>query len=234
MLPRIAATGWKFACSPNSPARRRPFNLDKPPPRPKKKTFIWNHALTMDPCNHPSHFFHHGQFLSYGLGPAPQPVFFPEFAYCSTTIHHNIRVPVPYDWVEDVFPRSADPEWEEKVDERLLWRGSNTGMYHSRTSRWRHSHRIFLVEHANELHGTLKVLSPNKTKHEKVGEPLEVRKARINPAAMDIAFGGQPLACSDEVCDVLEDTYPWRKRQSLKEAGRYKYVLDVRIALYVL
>jgi len=49
---------------------------------------------------------------------------------------------------------------------------------------------------------------------------------------MDIAFGGQPLACSDEVCDVLEETYPWRKRQSFKEAGRYKNVLDVHIALY--
>lgn len=134
--------------------------------------------------------------------------------------------------MEDIYPRSADPEWDEKVDERLLWRGSNTGMYHSETSRWRRSHRIFLVERTNDLHGILKVLSPNKTKDEQVGEPLEVRKARINPAAMDIAFGGQPLACSDDVCDVLEEIYPWRKRQSLNEAGRYKYVLDVRIALY--
>jgi len=230
-LPRIAATGWKFACSPNSPARRRPFDLDKPPPSPKKKTFIWDHALTMDPCNHPSHFFHHGQFLSHDMGPAPQPFPSPEFAYCSTTIHHNIRIPIPYGWLEDIYPRSDDPEWDEKVDERLLWRGSNTGMYHSETSRWRNSHRNFLVELANDLYGTLGVLSPNKTNHEKVGQPLEVRKARINPAAMDVAFGGLPLACSDKLCDVLEEIYPWRRRQTLKEAGRYKYVMDVRAAL---
>jgi hypothetical protein len=89
------------------------------------------------------------------------------------------------------------------------------------------------VEHANDLQGTLKLLSPNKTKNEKVGEPLEIRKARVNPAVMDIAFGGQPTACSDEVCDLLEKIYLWRDRQSIKEAGNYKYVMDVRIATYI-
>ena len=231
-LPKITSIGWISACSPNSPARQRPINLNKPPPSPRKKTFIWNHALTMDPCNHPDHFFHHGQFLSHNMGPSPQHALHPEFTYCSTTIHHNIRIPVPYGWLEDIYPRSDDPEWDEKVDERLLWRGSNTGMYHSKTSRWRHSHRNFLVEQANDLQGTLKLLSPNKTKNEKVGAPLEVRKARVNPAAMDIAFGGHPMSCSDEVCDLVEKIYPWRDRQSIKEAGSYKYVMDVRVSPY--
>ena len=231
-LPKITSIGWISACSPNSPARQRPINLDKPPPRPRKKTFIWNHALTMDPCNHPDHFFHHGQFLSHNMGPSPQHALHPEFSYCSTTIHHNIRIPVPYGWLEDILPRSNDPEWDEKFDERLLWRGSNTGMYHSKTSRWRHSHRNVLVEHANDLQGSLKLLSPNKTKHEKVGEPLEIRKARVNPAVMDIAFGGRPTACSDEICDLVQTIYPWRERQSIKEAGGYKYVIDVRLAPY--
>jgi hypothetical protein len=88
------------------------------------------------------------------------------------------------------------------------------------------------VEQANDLQGTLKLLSPNKTKNEKVGAPLEVRKARVNPAAMDIGFSGQPMACSDAVCDLLEKIYPWRDRQSIKEAGSYKYVMDVRVPLY--
>ena len=176
MLPRIAATGWKFACSPNSPVgpsiSTNHLQGQRRKPSYGTTRLRWIHVTIQ------ATFFHHGQFLSYGLGPAPQPVFSPEFAYCSTTIHHNIRIPVPYDWVEDVFSRSADPEWDEKVDERLLWRGSNTGMYHSRTSRWRHSHRTFLVERANELHGTLKVLSPNKTKHEKRKSRRAVRGSK--------------------------------------------------------
>ncbi|KAF9481733.1 hypothetical protein BDN70DRAFT_830395 [Pholiota conissans] len=226
-LPKINSIGWVSACPPDSPARQMKINLDEPPPRPTKKTFIYDHVATMDPCNHPDHFFHHGQFLSHNLGPSPQRALFPEFSYCSTTIHHNIRIPVPYGWVEDIYPRTNDPEWDDKVDERLLWRGSNTGMYHSATSRWEHSHRDFFVWHANELEGTLKVLQPNKTRNEKVGEPRELRKARVNPALMDVAFAGNAIGCSPAVCDLLEDKYPFRERQSIAQAGNYKYVMDV-------
>ncbi|KAF8960655.1 glycosyl transferase family 90-domain-containing protein [Flammula alnicola] len=214
-LPKIHSIGWVSACSPNSLARRKTINLDSPPPRPAKKTFIWDHGLTMDPCNHPDLFYHHGQFLSHNMGPSPQKVLVPEFSYCSSTIHHNIRIPVPYGWVDDISPRSDDPEWDQYR------------MFHSKTSRWQHSHRDFLVSYTNDLEGTIKVLPPNKARNEKIGEPHEVRKARINPAVMDIAFGGQPIACSPDVCDLLEEIYPFRERQSIKEAGNYKYVIDV-------
>ncbi|KAF8908170.1 glycosyl transferase family 90-domain-containing protein [Gymnopilus junonius] len=226
-LPRMNSIGWVSACSPNSPARRKPINLDSPPPRPSKKTFIWDHVQTMDPCNHPDHLFHHGQFLSHNMGPTPQSVMVPEFSYCSTTIHHNIRIPTPYGWTEDIYPRVDDPEWDVKVDERLLWRGSITGMYHSRTSRWRHSHREFLVGFTNEIEGTIQALPPNRTRSERLGGLREIRKARINPAVMDIAFAGDPHSCDPEICDLLLDVFPWRGRQSIKEAGNYKYVIDV-------
>ena len=144
-----------------------------------------------------------------------------------TTIHHNIRIPTPYGWTEDIYPRSDDPDFDDKVDERLLWRGSITGMYHNRKSRWQNSHRERLVGLANELEGTVQVLPPNRTRSEKIGELREIRKARINPAVMDIAFAGEPSACDREVCDLLWDIFPWRGRQSIKEAGSYKYVFDV-------
>ncbi|KAF8154717.1 glycosyl transferase family 90-domain-containing protein [Crassisporium funariophilum] len=226
-LPKINPIGWVSACSPASVARRKPVDLDNPPPRPTKKTFIWEHQNSMDPCRHPDHFHHHGQFLSHNNGPTPQHALVPEFSYCSTTIHHNIRIPVPYGWVEDIYPRSIDPEWDDKVDERLMWRGRNTGMYHSKKSRWHHSHRDFLVGFANELEGTINVLPPNRTRSEKVGDLREIRKARINPAVMDITFAGNPIACSPEVCELLEDLFPWRDIQSAADAGKYKYVIDV-------
>ena len=179
----------------------------------------------MDPCLHPSHFHYHGQFLSHNLGPSPQHAMVPEFSYCSTTLHHNIRIPVPYEWVEDI-PQGDDPPFNDKHDERLLWRGSNTGMFHGPKTRWQASHRDFLVGYTNELEGTLKVLEPNRTRTQPVGEPRQVRKAHINPALMDIAFAGQPIACAQPTCDLLEKMYPFRERQSIREAGNYKYVMD--------
>ncbi len=105
-------------------------------------------------------------------------------------------------------------------------------MFHSSTSRWEHSHRDFLVSYTNDLEGTISVLEPNKTRMEKVGEPREIRKARVNPAVMDIAFGGEPLACSASTCGLLKEIYPFRERQSIREAGNYKYIIDVRCSVY--
>ena len=181
----------------------------------------------MDPCDHPDHFYHHGQFLSHEMGPWPQHVMVPEFSYCSTLLHHNIRFPVPYGWIDDIFPRTDDPEWEERLDERLLWRGSNTGMFHNSKSRWRNSHRDFLVSFTNDFWGTLEVLPPNRTKTEKIGELKEFKKANINAALMDVAFSGKPIACSQSTCPLLEQLYPWRPMMSIGVAGDYKYVLDV-------
>jgi hypothetical protein len=226
-LPKPANLGWISACAPNSPARRKPLNLDSPPLRPETKTLISNHLQSMDPCNNPHLFYHHGQFLSHNEGPSPQPVLVPEFAYCSTTLHHNIRIPVPYLWVEDIYPRSFDPEWDDKFDERLLWRGSNTGIFHSEKSRWKDSQRDFLVEFANDYRGMLDVLPPDRARNEMMVDVREMLKSRINPAVMDVAFAGKPILCESDMCEILEEDYQWRERQSNREAGNYKYVIDV-------
>ncbi|KAF8634774.1 hypothetical protein AX15_000731 [Amanita polypyramis BW_CC] len=226
-MPEIIRLGWRSACSPSSPARRKQFDLDSPPPRPEKKTFIHNHVLSMDPCLHPDHLHHHGQFLSHNEGPTPQHTMVPEFSYCSTTIHHNIRIPTPYGWVEDIKPRSHDPDWDDKQDERLLWRGRNTGMFHDKKTRWQGSHRDFLVQYANDLNGTLSILRSTRNRTEQVGVPQEYRKSRLNPAIMDITFADKPIACSPATCELLSEIYPWRERQSIKQAGNYKYIIDV-------
>jgi len=44
---------------------------------------------------------------------------------------------------------------------------------------------------------------------------------------MDIAFAGKPGQCEVEVCKEMEERWEWRRRMSVKEVGRYKYVLDV-------
>ncbi|KAJ7472379.1 glycosyl transferase family 90-domain-containing protein [Mycena galericulata] len=227
-FPGIDTTGWVSACAPESPARNESIDLnDAPPPKTTRKIFIHNHNVAMDPCKHPRHFFHHGQFLSYEKGPTPQHEMVPEFSYCSSHIHHNIRIPTPYGWVEDILPRSDDPHWDDKPDERFLWRGSSTGMMHSGTTRWQESHRIRLLRIANELKGTMSILSPFKSRSEPVGEAIQVRKSRLNPGIMDVAFAGDPIMCDPETCAYLQKVFPWRRRQSVAEAGDYKYVIDV-------
>jgi len=145
--------GWGASCAPNSPDRipysqdlpqlsdimllkhkslaaqfpafRNTFSKGRPPP----KTFIHNHRMTMDPCIHPAHFLMHGQFLSYGTGPNPKRSLVPVFTYSPSAIHDDITVALPNNWVEDV-PREVDPPFLEKPDDRLHWRGRNTGIWH--------------------------------------------------------------------------------------------------------
>ncbi|PFH51623.1 glycosyltransferase family 90 protein [Amanita thiersii Skay4041] len=225
-LPKVDMIGWVSACPPSSPARQTPLNLDSSPP-PKNKTFIHDHLRSMDPCWNPNHFFYHGQFLSHNYGPAPQRTMVPEFSYCSTAIHHNIRLPTPYGWIEDIHPRSNDPDWDEKLDERLLWRGRNTGIFHDKNTRWQNSHREHLMRMSNDLNGTLSVLYPTHSNIERVGGAREYRKARINPAIMDVAFAGKPIQCPPATCKESSSIYPWREYQSIREAGNYKYVIDI-------
>lgn len=125
-------------------------------------------------------------------------------------------------------PRDQDPHFDAKLDERLLWRGSNTGMFHASSTRWENSHRDFLVRYANDLDGTIDVLTPVGREDERVGTPKKLKKSKINPAFFDIAFSNKPIACSTNICPILEELYPWRPYMGQKDAGTYRYVLDVR------
>ncbi|KII83965.1 glycosyltransferase family 90 protein [Plicaturopsis crispa FD-325 SS-3] len=225
--PPPAKEGWLAACPPHSPARRTPFDLNKPPPPQTSKTFIHDHRAAMDPCQHPAHLHQHGQFLSHNYGPNPNRVMIPYFSYCVTTLHHDISPATPIAWVDDVTPRADDPPWEDKVDERLLWRGSNTGIWHAPHTRWAAQQRIRLVADANELRGNASVLRSPASPLEPVGPPQQVRRARLNPAAMDVAFAGdRPFNCEPDTCNALRGTFEWRAWQGQKHAGRYKYVMD--------
>ncbi|KAE9390087.1 hypothetical protein BT96DRAFT_946375 [Gymnopus androsaceus JB14] len=228
-LPPIHRLGWRSACHPESPARLIDFNLDGPQPPKPKKTFIHSHRQSMDPCQHPALFWQHGQFLSHHNGPDPYPTMIPEFSSCTTSLHHNIRIPTPYGWIEDILPRSNDPDFDEKVDDRLLWRGSNTGIHHSPTSRWQDAHRDKLVRYVSELNGTIDYLVPPKPGYEDqpLGPSQTARKSRINPAMMDMGFTGKPSQCHEQTCKLMEQIYDYKKRQSIKDAGSYKYVFDI-------
>ena len=180
----------------------------------------------MDPCNHPSILYQHGQFLSHNHGPVPDRVMIPQFSYSSTKLHHDIVPATPINWIDDIW-RSDDPDFEDKVDERLLWRGTTTGMWASPNSRWRSQQRMRLVQWANEREGAAFVLRPTESRNERIGKGKLLSKARINPAMMDVTYAEEPHSCDPELCKLIKEEYAFRGRQSLKAAGLYKYVLDV-------
>jgi len=82
-------------------------------------------------------------FLSgHGKGPGPSKELYPVMAMCKTTLHSDVlavsrcicllvlsnssRQVSMEAWTEDV---GIDPPWEEKTDDRMLWRGKTTGIY---------------------------------------------------------------------------------------------------------
>ncbi|KAF8347448.1 glycosyl transferase family 90-domain-containing protein [Amanita rubescens] len=163
----------KSACFPSSPARQKPFNLNHPPPRPENKTFVYDHLRSMDPCLHPDHFHHHGQFLYPQRGPIAAAYYGPRIFILFDC--HTSRYTYTYTiWLAG----------------RHL--SSYTGIFHNDKTRWQGSHRDFLVKYANDLNGTLSVLRPTSNETEIVGSPKEYHKSRLNPALIDIAFAGKP------------------------------------------
>ncbi|KAL1749096.1 glycosyltransferase family 90 protein [Schizophyllum fasciatum] len=218
--------GWPAACHPSSPGRHYEIDLDREPPPREGKTFIHDHYKSMSPCQHTHLFHHHGQFVSHGAGPDPAPFMAAQFAYAASAVHHDIRMPAPYDWVADL---PGEPAWAAKTDGRLLWRGSTTGMLHDPAFRWRMGHRLRMVGLAN-ANGTapgVRVLE-SRGPGERVGQPRVHRAAELNAEVMDVAFAGRAHQCTTEaICEEIEETYEFRSYQTLSEAANYKYIMDV-------
>ena len=223
--------GWLSACEPNTPAHKRPLDFYSPIPADmlhrKKKIFIHDHRLSMDPCLHPSHLFLNGQFLSHYEGPTPHRKLIPQFSSSITRMHYDLLPIPPSGWGEE----RSDIPWEAKYDERLLWRGQNTGMMCTPNTRWRQSQRFRLVEMANQVEGEVVVLRPPREGEEdqQVGEGERWPRALLNPTIMDIAFSGNVVQCEDVSCDEVRNEYDWKRYMDTHESGRYKYVIDVSI-----
>lgn len=227
--PEVKLSGWVSACDPMSPAWRDPIDWDGQAPPQTHKTFIYKHRQAMDPCLHPRLLLQHGQFLSHHTGPVAHRKLVPQFSYCSTLLHHDIIPAMPINWIADILPRSDDPEWDQKVDERLQWRGSNTGIWHDVGTRWRDAQRARLVEWATKGYEQNLTVLMSTQEGERVGSGVEMKKGRLGPAMLDVFFAGQPLSCAPETCELLKGMFEYRQPHNIKAAGDYKYILDVRL-----
>ncbi|KIJ36563.1 glycosyltransferase family 90 protein [Sphaerobolus stellatus SS14] len=245
-----STVGWAAACPPTSPIHSYKF----PPPgalndpnypspynphssladpsgkdqtSAAQKTFIYNHRLAMSPCYHPTHLIYNG-FLSqyhypHQFGPSPAHHLSPTFAICVSPLNSDLLAVAPEQFTPVI---KNDVVWGDKWDERLLWRGSNTGHLFEDGLDWNSSQRVRLVELGTRRGGEVRVLLP-KGENKPVGHGETVKRATINAAYLDVAFAGKPIQCKKEVCERLEHIFEWRKFQEWGDSWGYKFIADV-------
>ncbi|KAF4610078.1 hypothetical protein D9613_010468 [Agrocybe pediades] len=235
--PKVKLDGWISACPPNSPAQLQRINWGGAPRLPSRsmrsKTFIHDHRASMDPCLHPSVFLTHGQFVSHGAGPIPHRKLIPQFSFGPTLVHHDITPALPINWIEDIHPKSDNPEWDDRVDSRMYWRGRNTGIWHADDKRWDLAQRERLVSWGGDGESMtpdsgrdMTVLMPT-AEGKRVGLGMSVSKAQWRPAMVDVAFAGDPVNCPPDMCGRLGEIFEFRKYQGQSFARKYKYYIDV-------
>ncbi|GFZ43509.1 hypothetical protein JCM24511_01229 [Saitozyma sp. JCM 24511] len=222
-----AHLGWASACAPHKPLRKS-YDHEVLPDleelwNAREKTFIWDHKTAMDPCIHPTMTHLVGFLSGHGKGPGPSKELLPVMAMCKTTLHSDVLAVSMEAWTEDV---GDDPPWEQKKDDRMLWRGKNTGIYFKDGVPWDISQRVNLVERTALDEGYLPLLDVTPD-NAPVGAPRQTLIDRLNTDLMDVAFVDEPIQCDPEICEIVKETYAYKGRKDWKAGNQYKYLLDL-------
>lgn len=229
-LPHLPYDGWRDGCPRNSSLVRSTVQWDERPDMEARhaarpKTFIHDHLLSMNPCDHPDLVHINGFLAQHDKGPGVRRFLVPSFSMCTTPLHSDIRTIPIEQFTDDVEP---DPVWADKPDDRVLWRGSNTGIWFSDKTAWNISQRSRLVKLANQKQGVRSVLRPLEPERA-VGGPVEERAAQLNARLMDVAFAGDPIQCDEPICTQMKEIFEYRGRMNLAQSNQYKYILDVSL-----
>ncbi|WRT69345.1 uncharacterized protein IL334_006329 [Kwoniella shivajii] len=223
-----AVNGYPWACPISSPlfnsARYNKANHKDGLSAIDGKSFVADIREYMNICNHPELMEQHG--LLIGKNPqmqSPSPV----ISLSKTALHADILGIPTEQWVEG----GPVPAWQDRKQDKVLWRGSNTAMHYDETVSWRGSQRVRLINMTNHIGaGELVTLSPDQGKK----TLRESAKSNTWPAAnaeqMDVKFTGKPLQCdkNDGTCERIARDYAFAHgRMGHEEALAYKYVIDV-------
>lgn len=164
----------------------------------------------MDICQHPEIMNLHGFTSVSGTNPGP---LVPLFTFAKTNVHSDVLV-TPLEQYSDSYI-GYDPDWEKKTINKLMWRGSTTGIDFYVQNDWKNSQRARLHFLTNEKKGTKDVLWAE-------GDgPIAEKQYNtngLNRAYMDVAFAGGPVQCDEETCKVMSDLIEFRSTMGLNEA----------------
>lgn len=233
----ISLSNWANGCSPDSPLRSveqlalnspvtgnisgKKFKSHSPAYQTElsmKKSFISDHQKAMDICLHPEIMPLHGFTTSIGTNSGP---LVPLFTFAKTNIHSDILV-TPLEQYSDTYI-GYDPDFDKKEENKLLWRGSTTGVNFNEEEDWSQSQRARLHFLTNEKLGDKKVIQSNPSPLSITTLPLST----LNDEMMDISFSGGPVQCSPKTCAHLLKVIEFKQTMGLDESYQYKYVFDV-------
>lgn len=147
--------GWEAACPYGSPARRLTPSNRGAAGLALGKTFVQDPSVSQfDICNHPEYMDLHGALN--GRRPHVQQTLLPTFSLSKTALHTDVLGVPMEQWMENL----PTIPWERRTQDKLLWRGSNTGAYYSDEIDWRKTHRVRLVELASGGDEMVDVIPP--------------------------------------------------------------------------
>lgn len=143
-------TNWANACPPHSPLRAAEINDPSGkqiPPMANHRSFIHNHPAAMDICNHPEIMPLHGYTTSIGTNLGE---LVPLFTFAKTVVHSDILA-TPLEQYSSTYI-GDDPDWQNKTMNKVLWRGSTTGVEFAEHVQWQLSQRarLHFLSHQSE------------------------------------------------------------------------------------
>lgn len=218
--------GWEAFCKPGSNMRNAVGGLTSSHLIPAP-SFIEQHYDASDFCRHPVNVPLHSLTGNYGVGPRAVNLY-PVFSHSKMTLYADILV-TPLEQYEALV--GPDPDWANKTENKILWRGSTTGSRYDRGIVWRSTQRVRLALLANskdsQLNKTIFTTDPEDgTTLISYVDNLE----SLNKQYFDILFTGEPLQCVDYdgTCESMKRHLPFaEKGMRQEEANTYKYIFDV-------
>ena len=174
----------------------------------------------MDICQHPEQMHLHGFTSAPGTNLAN---LVPLFTFAKTNLHSDILA-TPLEQYSDTYI-GFDPEWAEKKNNKLLWRGSTTGAEFAKNVEWKLSQRARLHFMGHEKDGKKHVLWADAKESKMRVNDFNI--TALNDEYMDLAFSGHPVQCDPETCKVMDKIIDFAPTMGLDESYQYKYLIDV-------
>ena len=142
---------------------------------------------------------------------------------------HSDLLCVPLEQYYDT--SEGDADWEDKSDDRVVWRGSTTGVWYERETWWRSSQRSRLAWLAEDKDADgawgRKVRFTTETAHgkERIVERV-VDSEDLAARYLDVGFAGKMAQCTveDGSCEAVPKYINFKKAMSWIEQNQYKYV----------
>ncbi|KAM0753121.1 hypothetical protein T439DRAFT_286761 [Meredithblackwellia eburnea MCA 4105] len=207
------------ACAHNSPLRRSERGEHVTDySGESQRSFIWDHGRATDLCHHPEIRKLHGHTMQQGVPLSP---IVPLFTFAKTKLHSDILC-TPLEQYSDTYI-GYEPAWEGKSKNKLLWRGTTTGVEFDKHTPWRLSQRARLHFMSQNMEGEKSVIWSQRGTLRESNMTVE----SLNHLYMDTFFAGKPEQCDPETCEIMEKTISFKPTIGLEESNTYKYLMDV-------